>query len=63
MKKRNRVETYKAPNGEWRWRVIRNWRVIAVSSEGYKRKAGARRGIASTYYTIQGAQVTEGSTP
>ncbi len=37
---------YKDGKGEWRWRLkARNGRIVADSGEGYKRKAGAEKGI------------------
>lgn len=59
-KPRNAVQIFQAPNGEWRWRVIRNWRIIAMSSEGYKRRAGAMRSIAAANTTMMLEPITNG---
>lgn len=41
-----RFEIYKDRTGEWRWRLRgKNRKIIAVSSESYKRKDGALGGI------------------
>ncbi len=38
------IEHYVDTNGEWRFRIVhRNGRVIAVSSESYRRRGGALR--------------------
>jgi uncharacterized protein len=35
-----KIEIYKDTNNEWRWRLVaRNGNTVAVSGEGYKRKA------------------------
>lgn len=41
------VEVYKDSYGEWRWRMndFRNKKIIAASTEGYKRKSSAIRNL------------------
>lgn len=37
---------YKDVKGEWRWRFVApNGEIVAISSEGYTRKANAKRAI------------------
>lgn len=37
-----KTEFYKDKRGEWRWRVVaKNGRILAISSESYKRKHNA----------------------
>jgi uncharacterized protein YegP (UPF0339 family) len=40
-----KLETYQDGIAEWRWRLIRNGRVIADSGEGYKRKGTMLRTV------------------
>jgi uncharacterized protein YegP (UPF0339 family) len=52
-----KFEIYKDRAGEWRWRLrSRNERIVAVSSESYKRKDGATQSVGLV-------QDTTGKTP
>lgn len=43
-----KLSIYKT-RGEWRWRITaRNGKIVAASSESFKRKAGAERNLNST---------------
>lgn len=45
-KKKNGLEIYKSKN-EFRWRIYRQGRIIAASTEGYKRLAGVVKNLES----------------
>lgn len=39
---------YKGVDGDWRWRLVAsNGRIIAASSEGYRRRRAARDNLAA----------------
>jgi uncharacterized protein YegP (UPF0339 family) len=40
-----KLETYQDGIAEWRWRLIRNGRVVCDSGEGYKRRSTMLRTI------------------
>lgn len=43
-----RIEVYRDKKKEWRWRAVhRNGKIIAASSEGYKRKAGVYKNLSN----------------
>ena len=54
-----KFETYRDPVGEYRWRLkASNGRIVA-SGEGYKTRAGARRGIAALKRAAKQAKFVE----
>jgi uncharacterized protein YegP (UPF0339 family) len=41
-----KLTLYKAPNGEWRWKMVaKNGRLVGASSEGYKKKSAAIKNL------------------
>lgn len=40
-----KLELYRDRKKEWRWRIAKRGRIIAASSEGYKRRLGAIKNI------------------
>lgn len=67
--KKNGLEFYQPiawdkSDNEYRWRIYRNGRIIAASSEGYKNFKGAENNLRSIIsilvpYTIENKTVTE----
>lgn len=48
-----KFDCYRDNDGDWRWQVIAaNGRVIAVSSEGYRKRSDAMRGAHITCQAI-----------
>lgn len=44
MKRKMKIEMYQDKRKEWRWRIIAsNGKIVAVSGEGYKRKASMKK--------------------
>lgn len=59
MKKKDGYKFYKS-RGEWRWKVSRKGRIIASSTEGYKRIEGAVKNflsIAEYFYCELGEKI------
>lgn len=54
-----KFEIYQGADGEWRWRLkARNSQIVA-SGEGYKTRAGARRGTDALRRAAKLAKVVE----
>jgi uncharacterized protein YegP (UPF0339 family) len=55
-----KVEVYKSPNGEYRWRLrATNGQVIATGGEGFSSKAAAKGGVESVKRAAADAPVEE----
>lgn len=50
---------YRDRKKEWRWKLIKNGRVIADSGEGYKRKGACKRMIEKIIMGADGATIEE----
>ena len=58
-KSERRVELYKASDG-WRWRVVAaNNKIIAMSSEGYRRRKDSLKSLDITFAVIGYALVND----
>jgi uncharacterized protein YegP (UPF0339 family) len=52
------AEMYRDRRGEWRWRIrADNWRILAVSSEGYHNKDDCLSGLLAS--TLPPTQLSE----
>ena len=53
---RRKFELFKDRKGDFHWRLVSSKKVIAVSSEGYAKKAGAKQGIRSVIKALTGEE-------
>lgn len=60
---RQKVELYIDDNGEYRWRLLSSKRIIAVSSEGYSKKAGAKQSLKTVVRAFTGGDLSEEKVP
>lgn len=52
------IKPYKDLTGQWRWKALAgNGKTIADSGEGYKTKAGLRKGIKALHKLFQNPDV------
>ena len=51
---------YRDRKKEWRWKLIKNGRVIGDSGEGYKRKADCMRMVTRIIMNAQDAEIEYG---
>lgn len=60
---RQKIELFRDSRGEFRWRLLSSKRVIAVSSEGYSKKAGAKQALKVAVRALTGGELSEATVP